>query len=489
MSTTSPHRRKAPLRAADGHREADLLARLGHRLLQVCEQVLLALDARRQPHEVVRKPTSLTNLFRDRCVGHEAWERDEGGGGAKGDGDLEELQVLRERTRQLDVARLEGHQRAAARSLTHVKLIVGVVGRAGIVHLGDGWVALEPANHGDAVLLLALHAQRHRLEPAQAQPAVEGREAAALGVLQKVDLLCQLLVAHREDTGGRVRVASDELGGRCHGDVASKREWLLEHRRHNRIVHHRERPRLARHRRDRADVGHLHARIRRGFHPHELRLGTDGTTDGVEVAQVDVAYRHTRSRRNVGQQPRRTAINVVACHDMTSGRHQPQRDCESSHAGGEGEGASCTLKVGHLGLEHLARRVARARVVELAALHHARQLERCRLVQHRAGCVVWVALALTLRVAETRGHVKRSLGGHGSGSTHGAARCHRVQRCQQPVVHRHGACVDGVCHREHLRLTRHGGAGLRLLYTLENGLDVALETLAVSEQLRVEREH
>ena len=66
-----------------------------------------------------------------------------------------------------------------------------------------GWarvgVRLQPLSDGHAVGLLRLHAQRHGLEAAQAQPAVVWGEAAALGVLQKVDGLGQLVTLDRED--------------------------------------------------------------------------------------------------------------------------------------------------------------------------------------------------------------------------------------------------------------------------------------------------
>lgn len=62
--------------------------------------------------------------------------------------------------------------------------------------------------------------------------------------LEKVHLLRQLSVLHRQDPCGDVGVPSNEFGARGHADVSAQSQWLLKDRRKDAVVHHHKGPRL-----------------------------------------------------------------------------------------------------------------------------------------------------------------------------------------------------------------------------------------------------
>eukprot|EP00966_Prymnesium_polylepis_P246124 5693057-Prymnesium_polylepis.1 len=129
---------------------------------------------------------------------------------------------------------------------------------------------MQPIGHRDAILLLPLHAQAHRLEAAQAQPAVVRRQPAALRVLLKVDLVGELLPADGEDARRHVGVPRDKLGRGRHADVGAERERLLEDGCHHRVVDHRQRAPRTRDGGDARNVDHLHPGVGGRLHPDEL---------------------------------------------------------------------------------------------------------------------------------------------------------------------------------------------------------------------------
>lgn len=62
--------------------------------------------------------------------------------------------------------------------------VTGVAEQAGVVHSAHERVGLQPARYERRRGRLPLHAQRHRLEAAHRQPAVERPQNAALGILR-----------------------------------------------------------------------------------------------------------------------------------------------------------------------------------------------------------------------------------------------------------------------------------------------------------------
>ena len=74
-----------------------------------------------------------------------------------------------------------------------MQLVSHVGFEARVVHPLNQRVRFQPPRDGHCVLLLLLHAQRHRLQPTKREPAVEGTKKRALRVLVKVNLFRELL--------------------------------------------------------------------------------------------------------------------------------------------------------------------------------------------------------------------------------------------------------------------------------------------------------
>lgn len=97
----------------------------------------------------------------------------------------------------------------------------------------------------------------HRLEAAQREPAVHGREPRALRVLQEVQLLAQLRVPHSQHAQRGVAVAADVLGAAGHADVGAQVQRPLVKGRQEAVVDTHQRARLVRERHNRRNVAHL----------------------------------------------------------------------------------------------------------------------------------------------------------------------------------------------------------------------------------------
>ena len=82
----------------------------------------------------------------------------------------------------------------------------------------------EELGDGAAVLLVLLHAQGQRLDAAQDQEALEGRQDAAGGFLHQQKALLMFGLGADQRAAQAVGVAVEELGGRVHDDVRAERD-------------------------------------------------------------------------------------------------------------------------------------------------------------------------------------------------------------------------------------------------------------------------
>src|SRR5579862_1636234 len=108
----------------------------------------------------------------------------------------------------------------------------------GIEHLLDLAMAREEAGHNAAILVVLLHADGERLGAAQYQPALEGRQDRASGLLHEGKLLGLLACTAYQHAAETIAVAVEELGRRVHDHVGTEANWLLEVRRHECVVDH-----------------------------------------------------------------------------------------------------------------------------------------------------------------------------------------------------------------------------------------------------------
>ena len=85
------------------------------------------------------------------------------------------------------LASLKAEEGATTGGLRGIQVMTPGPRQARVIDLGDEGMLREGLSHDGAVACLSLHAQRHGLEAAQAQPAVKGTQDGALRVLQKPD--------------------------------------------------------------------------------------------------------------------------------------------------------------------------------------------------------------------------------------------------------------------------------------------------------------
>ncbi len=85
------------------------------------------------------------------------------------------------------LASLKAEEGASTGGLRGIQVMAPGPWQARVVDLGDEGVLREGFSQDGAVACLSLHAQRHGLEAAQAQPAVKGTQDGALSILQKLD--------------------------------------------------------------------------------------------------------------------------------------------------------------------------------------------------------------------------------------------------------------------------------------------------------------
>ncbi len=64
----------------------------------------------------------------------------------------------------------EGQQAGCTRHLGAQQRVLRVRGEAGIVDIGDAWVAFKERRNGERILIVFLHAQRQRLHALQYLP-------------------------------------------------------------------------------------------------------------------------------------------------------------------------------------------------------------------------------------------------------------------------------------------------------------------------------
>ena len=125
-----------------------------------------------------------------------------------------------------------------------------------------GWRA-EALGQCHGVLLRALQPQRQRSRPANREKRFEGAGCCARQIAGLPQRGQQVRVAHRDDAAEQVRVSTDELRYRLHGDVGPERQRTLIERSCEGVVHAQDRATLARCSADDVQISNRQQRVRR----------------------------------------------------------------------------------------------------------------------------------------------------------------------------------------------------------------------------------
>ena len=122
----------------------------------------------------------------------------------------------------------------------------GVRGQARVENACDTRIGRQPLGQLQCGCALGSDAQIECLEAAAQQECIEGTQYRSGGVLDEIELLKQLLIAHDQCAAEQVAMASQILGGGMHDDVGPEFQWSGERRRGERVVDTQQRAVLVR---------------------------------------------------------------------------------------------------------------------------------------------------------------------------------------------------------------------------------------------------
>ena len=273
-----------------------------------------------------------------------------------------------------------GDHAAAARHLTLRQFVLRVAGREGPgdrLHRGMGF---EQRHHLLGVGGVLAHAHAERLDAAKHEEAVHGAGDGADGVLQKVELLGEAVVARYGNAADHVGVAVDELGRGVNDDVGAVVERRLKDGRHEGVVHHHERTGRVGNLSECGDIDQLQHGIGRRLEPEHLRVGPQVLPKRGGVREVSEGELHAEAGEHLGEEPVGAAVEVVAGHHMVAGAEEVEDGVGGRAARGKGDAMLAVLDRSDAGLKRVTGRVLRPRVLVAlvdagARLHIGRGLE------------------------------------------------------------------------------------------------------------------
>ena len=274
------------------------------------------------------------------------------------------------------------------------------------------------------IVAMLLHAQRQRLDAGQDQEGVERRQRRAeiaqaehaagdreseiaKGLLQLDAVIFRARLAqHRifvvlrpvegagidDDAADRVAVAAEEFRQRVHDDVGAVIDRADQIGRRQRVVDDQRHAGLARHGRDRLDVGDAAAGIGDRFDEDRLGVRRHRALEAADVVRIGPHHVPAKALEGVGELVDRAAIEFSRGDEFVAGLHQlVQHDHLRGVAGGDRKRGGAAFERGDALFQHRVGRVADAGI-DVAERLQAEQRggvvgvvedERCRLVDRR----------------------------------------------------------------------------------------------------------
>ena len=219
--------------------------------------------------------------------------------------------------------------------------------------------------------LVALHAQRQGLEPAQQQEAVEWPQRRAGRVEPVVQLLGQGVVGHHRHARHDVVVPAEVLRARVDDDVGPQLQGPLHHRGVEGVVHDQPRPGRVGQLDRLGDRDLLHHRVRGRLDDDQVGRGGQRLAQALDT-QDEVDACGALLRQNL-QEAEGAAVQVAQRHDPAAVRRQRAgHQLQGRHPRGQGEGGRPSLQAGQGVLEDVAGGAGRARVVVARRLAQTR---------------------------------------------------------------------------------------------------------------------
>ena len=213
---------------------------------------------------------------------------------------------------------------------------------------------------------MALHSQRQCLQAAQSQKAVERSCDSPHRILQKGQLVAQLLVrADHCNTANHVRMAAQIFRRGVNHDIESEFNRPLDPGAGKGVVGNRDDFPLARRLRDRFEINQLEERVARRLDPDHARVLLYGALEVSRIGHVDEREIEIgRTPPDAFEQTKGSAIKIVADNDVRTAVDQLKNRRHRRKTGGESPAARATFQIGDAPLVGETRRINRTRVIE-----------------------------------------------------------------------------------------------------------------------------
>src|SRR5262249_59602934 len=161
---------------------------------------------------------------------------------------------------------------------------------------------------------MSLDAKRQRFQAAQNKKTIERASDCADRVLQKRNLISELLlVSEYNNTAHQIGMPVQIFRRRMHNDVEPRFNWSLNPWSCERVVTNRNQFPFARDLRDRVKIDQLEQRIARGLDPNHARVCFDCPLKIFRVGQIDIGeIKIGRAPAYAIEQAECAAIQIVA---------------------------------------------------------------------------------------------------------------------------------------------------------------------------------
>ena len=332
-------------------------------------------------------------------------------------GQVRQPQLVDEAARELQISLdIEADHASEPLHLARRHGMVGMAGQAGVEHLADLGVPLEPAGDLEGGLVLSLHAQGQGLEAADQQVGGVRIGVGADDVAELLDRLHHRPLA-ADAAGHQVVVPPQVLGGAVEHEIGAELDGTLVHRRGEGAVDEQAQPVLSGEGHEPVEVGHVQVRVRRRFGEEDPGLLADRPFQGFEVARGDARAGDAELAEDIAELDR-APVAVLHDHQVLAAAHHGQQDRgDGAHAGGEQQGGVGPVEGGELGLGGADRGIAVAAVLEVGALALLVLLELVEAVEYvgrrlgdRRGHRLGVLAALLAAVDRPGGRAARGGG-------------------------------------------------------------------------------
>ena len=256
-------------------------------------------------------------------------------------------------------------------------------GQARIMHAGHRGMRVKEGGQGRGVLLLLLDPDEQGAQAPQGQIGVQRRAGDADRVRPGGQFLAHSLVGGDHRPADDVGMAVQELGGGVDDEIRPEGDRLLQGRRQEGVVDHRQRAHGLRVRGDAADIHDPHQRVARRLDEHDLRPLGQRRRERVRIGLVDEGHPVMAPGAAEAEQAVRPAVAIVGGDEQVARPQARQGEVEGRHAAGDHDGPGAALELGDRVGQRVPRRVAEARVIVGSRLLEGRELEGRRQVDRR----------------------------------------------------------------------------------------------------------